>query len=266
MKRFTRTAVAWGQVIKMSSFIQRTKVGILKKAGRWIRSAINFEDTRPYQSYLYGDKYIEGRIDTVQLFYSLGITQELEGKSWLDLGCHGGSICILASENGATKVTGVDKDVVALSAAREHADAAKANISFIQQDIIGHVDKTERYDVVSLFALFRHIHASLLNAKGLPVPQSTLPYLVNSSYETLILGENNPVDIEFRAFIKKCLDASDRYFFCSFNDRPGILVRRKEQVETFFRSISKRIDTIESFQMAAPNQDYTVVAIRMLQN
>ena len=236
---------------------------VLKRVGRLLRSAIKEGDDRPYQTYLYRDTYIEGHIDTVQLFYSLGISNELNGASWLDLGCNGGSTCILAASNGAAPVTGVDFNESALALARQHIAAADVSVSLVKGNIIEFVETDDQYDFVSMFALFRHVHGALLAANGITVPKSPLPYLVNSSFETLILGKNSPVDAEFREFLKKCLNLSRRYFFCSINDRAGLIVRRKEEVEAFFWRLSERIEEIEIYQMPSPNQDYTVASIRM---
>src|SRR3990172_7135237 len=101
------------------SLLEGIKDRVYKKTARFLRHLIDYD--KSYQSFLYNGKYIEGKLDTVRMYYSLGLASRVNGKSWLDLGCNEGSICLMAAQDGAAPVTGVDMQAEFLAKARQHA-------------------------------------------------------------------------------------------------------------------------------------------------
>lgn len=243
-------------------------MNIKKKLFTWIgtiiRRFLNFSDVKPYQSFLYNGKYIEGKVDTVRLYHNLAISKEVKGKSVLDLGCNEGSICLSAAQDGASKVDGVEIEDYVCELARSRAKDAKVDVNYLQTDIVDYIDNSSNYDIIFLFAMMRHIHKKFMIENGFDVSTNNgRAYLVYNSYQTLILGEDSPVKDQFDNFMKKCISKSNSHFICSINDHSGLIVRRKEEAKKYFYSLSDRIKSIEIYNFSPENPEYTVIDLRL---
>lgn len=238
-----------------------------KKLFTWvgvnIQRFLNYSNVKPYQSFLYNGKYIEGKVDTVRLYYNLGISKEVKGKSVLDLGCNEGSICLLAAQDGATRVDGVEIEKHVCELAQKRAKEAGLDINYLHNDIVDYIENTSKYDIIFLFAMMRHIHKKLMIENGHDISSSGRAYLVYNSYQTLILGEDSPVKIQFDNFMKKCISKSNSHFICSINDHSGLIVRRQEKAKKYFYSLSNNIKSIEIYNFSPQNPEYTVIDLRL---
>lgn len=77
----------------------------------------------------------------------------LKGLKILDIGCGGGLVCEPLARMGAT-VTGIDADLVAIKAARAHAEAAGVEVNYLNES----TDTLKgTYDVVLALEIVEHV-------------------------------------------------------------------------------------------------------------
>lgn len=217
----------------------------------------------PYQTFLINGRLIRGRVDTPRMYYSFDLSDKVSGLSWLDLGCNEGSIGLLAKQDGATRVVGVEIDTERVLLARDRAEEFGVDVSIKQSDIVGYIEHCERFDVVSLLAMVRHVHAEMMREAGYQVGRKGAPYLIYDSFQTLILGRNNPVRERFDAFMERCIDRANKYFLCSINDHSGLILRRPEVVSAYFNRLTDRIKDIEIYKFSEHNDGYVVVRLML---
>lgn len=243
------------------------KEQIYKKIGEIIKKFLLYAgDDRPYQSFLYDGQYIEGKINTVQMYYSFDIVSEIKGKSLLDLGCNEGSICLMAAQDGASPIVGVERRENYYKKALKRLQETKFKVEYVQDDILNYIESAEQYDVITLLALARHIHKALMIKNGcdiLSTGRSHGGYLTYNPFETLILGKNNPVKEEFDNFMKMYIDKSRMYFICSIHDLSGLIFRRQEQTKQYFRKLSAKVKDIEIFQFSPVTSEYVVIRLKL---
>lgn len=233
---------------------------ILKLIGKVVKRALSAADDRPYQSFLYNGRYIEGKIDTVRMYYSFALGDEVKGCSWLDLGCNEGSIPILASADGASRVVGVEsnREVVAKAKSRVR-ESGQRGIDIIQGDVIEYLKSADQFDVISLLAMYRHIHRAFMISGQHDMPKTGRAHLVYDSFQKIIQGKDNPVKEEVDKFVAACLEKCNKYFISSVHDQSGLFLRRKGEVEAYFQSLSGHIDRVEVFPFAAQNSEYIII-------
>jgi cyclopropane fatty-acyl-phospholipid synthase-like methyltransferase len=237
---------------------------VLKKIGKAIKAVINYSNDKPYQSFMYNGKYIEGQLDTVRLYYHFGLSGSMKGKSLLDLGCNEGSLCLLAAQDGATQVTGVEisRDIYLL--AKERAKEAIVNIMYYNDNVVDYIHKTNnKHDIVLLLAMFRHIHQYFMNNGGHAMPSNGRAYLLYNSYQTIILGHNNPVKKQFDEFIAQCISRANEFFICSFNDHSGMIARHPTETRKYFETLTDRIDVLDIYPLTSSNPEYTIIQIKL---
>lgn len=234
---------------------------LYQRVGRTVTALLHYD--KPYQSFLYGGKYIEGKVDTVRMYYSLGLSSKIKDKSWLDLGCNEGSICLLAAQDGARPVMGVDYDTRYIANARERAKAANQTVSFVQGNVVDVVKNSEQYDVITMFAMFRHIYRHFMQADGHPLPKTGRALLVYNSFETLILGLNNPVKEHFDRFVSRCITLARNYLIVSINDHSGLILRNPAETKRYFQERSNRIRDIEIYNFSPQNPEYVIIKLTL---
>ena len=241
--------------------LEGIKNRVYKKTARFLRHLIDYD--KSYQSFLYNGKYIEGQVDTVRMYYSLGLASRLKNKSWLDLGCNEGSICLMAAQDGAAPVTGVDMERDYLARARKHALQANKPITFVHENIVDFIKHADNRDIVSLFALARHVYRHFLKAKGIPLPKTGRAGMIYDSFEKIILGENSPVKAEFDAFMATCISKANEFFVVSINDHSGQILRYAPETKAYFQSLSPRVSDTEIFCFSPQNPEYVVVKMHL---
>lgn len=217
----------------------------------------------PYQTFLVDGVLIRGRVDTPRMYYSFDLSGKISGLSWLDLGCNEGSLCLLAKQDGAENVVGVEIAPERVLVARTKAAEFGIDVRIEQGDIVEYVGCCDRFDVVSLMAMVRHVHAEMMRAAGHEVKRGGVPYLIYDSFHKLILGHNNPVRDQFNEFMSRCIDRAKKYFLCSINDHSGLIIRRQSDVCTYFKSLTDRIDDIEIYKFSEQNDGYAVIRLTL---
>jgi len=216
----------------------------------------------PYQSFYVNGVYTEGRRDTLSMYYGLNLPRNLEGWSWLDLGCNEGSIVMLAAQDGAHPVVGVELYDKFLGRGQERVAQSGLNAKVVRGDIIEYVRDADSFDVVSLFAMVRHVHRAMMVHGGHSVRNQGQPYLIYDAYRTIIKGEDNPVKEEMDGFLETCLAKARRHFVCSIKDQSGLIRRRKEDVIAYFRGLSDRVGDVEIYSLVR-DQQYIVIQVAM---
>ena len=236
---------------------------------RWIglrlnaaTSAVGSSNALPYQSFYYNNKLIKGVIDTVAMYHAFGLSTEIKNKSWLDLGCNEGSICLLAAQDGASPVVGVDYNTAYIEKARMRAKEANLGATFQQANVVEFMRECDDFDVVSMMALIRHVQRYLMETKGYSTAKGSR-YLAYTSYETLIQGKNNPVWKQQNEFVSNCLAKARRALIVSFNDRSGQILRRPEELTAYFRSLCDRVEKVDTYIPSYQTPRYVVAHVTM---
>src|SRR3569832_676437 len=80
--------------------------------------------------------------------FAHAITQDLRGRSVLDVGCNAGFYAIEMKRRGADRVLGVDSDDRYLAQARFAAEVAGADIEFRSMSVYELPTLAERFDIV----------------------------------------------------------------------------------------------------------------------
>lgn len=242
-----------------------TKLAIYRWIGQRViaaTGAVDNSSTLPYQSFYYNDKLIKGIIDTVAMYHAFGLSTEIQNKSWLDLGCNEGSICLLAAQDGASPVVGVDYNTAYIEKARTRAEDANLDATFHQANVVEFMRECDDFDVISMMALIRHVQRYLMETNGFSTPKGAR-YLAYTSYETLILGKNNPVWDQQNEFVSNCLARARRALIVSFNDRSGQILRRPEELLAYFRLLSDRVEKVDTYIPSYQTPRYIVAHVTM---
>ncbi len=234
---------------------------LLKK----IKTYLKPQNQLPYQDVWFRGSHYPGQIKTRRLFYSLDILKELPGKTLVDLGCNRGGLVFLAEENGAAISTGVDINPVMIKNAKGIAKRENAKSIFINEDIFDFVNRMEPADFVTCMSVFRHLYRQLMskNDSSFVVPKT---YLTYKSMDVLIRQDiGDPVEVVegFNSVIKKMMGNAKNRFICAFNDNSGLVARRPFEVETFFKSLHPRVETVETYVYDYTKPKYIVVNIKM---
>lgn len=110
-------------------------------------------------------------INSTRLSFILNY-EELAGKTVLDVGCGGGILCEAMAKTGA-KVTGLDVQIDALTAAQTHAEKGNLAINYVCCPVEDY--ETEAFDVITCMEMLEHVKepelviehcAALLKNKG----------------------------------------------------------------------------------------------------
>ena len=96
-----------------------------------------------------------GKIDSKQRLTFLN-SQEIKGKSVIDIGCNSGFYCLWAKQQGARKVVGVDLDEMRINQGKTLAAVQGLDIDF-QVRALDKATKLGRFDVVYCFAVLTEI-------------------------------------------------------------------------------------------------------------
>jgi len=107
-----------------------------------------------YQSFDLPNFKIKGRFRTDLDFKNPKIMpKNLKGKTWLDVGCNSGLICIEAALRGAKKVVGVEVNKVWFQRAKKLASFLNLKeIEYYHLDALG-IERLGTFDFVSCFSL-----------------------------------------------------------------------------------------------------------------
>ena len=100
-----------------------------------------------------------------------------------------------------------------------------------QYTAVNYVKQSGNYDLITLFAMRRHVHKYLMNNNGYKTNGAGRAYLIYDTYDTIILGKNNPAKSEFDAFLQTCIVKTNKRFVCSINDHSGLIVRNRDETK-----------------------------------
>jgi 2-polyprenyl-3-methyl-5-hydroxy-6-metoxy-1,4-benzoquinol methylase len=154
------SAIAGGFRIHLRSRREKSMSEIKQIADHFDRKAFSFDGIysgeKPSLGRIYDRvtrKNIGDRFDYA--FHALG---DINGKSYLDVGCGSGRYCHEAARRGASPVVGLDVSPRMLSLAEDIAK--KENLSkvcnFVSQDVLG-FQPTTRFDVVTAIGFFDYV-------------------------------------------------------------------------------------------------------------
>jgi tRNA (mo5U34)-methyltransferase len=94
--------------------------------------------------------------------FAAAITEDLAGKSVLDIGCNGGFYSIEIKRRGAARVLGLDCDPEYLAQARFAAEVTGLEIEFRQMSVYDVGALGEKFDVVLFLGVLYHLRHPLL--------------------------------------------------------------------------------------------------------
>jgi len=217
----------------------------------------------PYQTIYLGDKVFPGKFDTKQMFYSMDLASDVYGKTFLDLGCNVGGLVFLAEEFGAAQAVGVDCNEQWIKYARELARRENRSSIFYCQNIFNYVSEMNPVDIVVCTAVFRHLYAELMQkyVRGFKKPKG---YLTYNSMDVLIrqnVGGPEAVVNEYNAIVACMLEKTNKRFICSYNDRSGVILRRKVEVLEYFQRLSNRVVDLELYIYDYNNPKFIITDI-----
>jgi tRNA (mo5U34)-methyltransferase len=90
------------------------------------------------------------------------ISDDLSGKTVLDVGCNGGFYSIEMKRRGAARVVSIDSDERFLEQARFAAEATGADITFRHLDVYDISALKEKFDIVLFMGVLYHLRHPLL--------------------------------------------------------------------------------------------------------
>jgi len=90
------------------------------------------------------------------------ISDDLSGKTVLDVGCNGGFYSIEMKRRGAARVVSIDSDERFLEQARFAADAIGVDITFRHLDVYDIAALKEKFDIVLFMGVLYHLRHPLL--------------------------------------------------------------------------------------------------------
>jgi tRNA (mo5U34)-methyltransferase len=94
--------------------------------------------------------------------FAHAISEDLSGKSVLDIGCNAGFYSLEMWRRGARRVLGIDSNSHYLAQARFVADVAAAPIEFRQMSVYDVADLGEKFDLVLFLGVLYHLRHPLL--------------------------------------------------------------------------------------------------------
>jgi 2-polyprenyl-3-methyl-5-hydroxy-6-metoxy-1,4-benzoquinol methylase len=118
-----------------------------------------------YQSYYIGNEFVKGSRDILYRFGKFGVSDDLTGKTVLDLGCNLGGVAQECYRRGARKVVGIDFNSDYIECARDLARFNGEQINFLEIDmakpglIEGFINEYFKgeVDIVFCLAIDKHI-------------------------------------------------------------------------------------------------------------
>ncbi len=233
----------------------------LKTAKRIVRKILNKEIY--YQSFsLNGTRY-SGQYDTSRLFYSFDIIGELNGTSFLDLGCNIGGLVFLAEQFGATKAVGVDISPESVRTARKIAERHGLKGHFFCEDVAEYVKKMDEFDVVVCMAVLYHVYAQIWKRHAGNKPLRVKHYRVLDELVRQSTSDCPEATREYNELVRVVLKKTKRRFICSFNDRSGLILRRPSEVASYFKSLDERVRDVEVFLPNLAEPQYVAVSIKL---
>lgn len=127
------------------------------------------ERKQNYQTYILDDEYQKGSRDTQYRFDEMGIKNNLNNKTVLDLGCNLGAVCLESFNRGARKITGIDYEKDYIKCARNLARYNGIPINYLQKDMNNPYELSdefnnyypEKIDIIFALSLYKHIHVNL---------------------------------------------------------------------------------------------------------
>lgn len=166
--------------------------------------------SQSYQAYwLHDEGWIKGTRDALYRFNVMGITEDLSGKSVLDLGCQLGVMGMECCRRGATNVLGVEYQPEYVECARDLAEYNNfKNITFIQGDLTKgdevpkivnkHFDN-KPVDICLALSLYKHVKEPLFNV----LSKIKFKTLYIESHNTGTTGIQTPHVVEMLSYMKK---------------------------------------------------------------
>lgn len=129
------------------------------------------ERSQPYQSYYLKDEgYVHGTRQTLYRFDVMKISEDLTGKSILDLGCQLGTMGMEAYRRGANPVLGIEYEKDYVNCAKALAAYNDFDITFIRGDLTAG-DSVPRIvmnhfngkpvDIVFALSLYKHVKEAM---------------------------------------------------------------------------------------------------------
>lgn len=112
------------------------------------------EKQEQYQSFSQSDLGVSTSFNKLK---KLGIPDNLEGKTVLDIGCNEGFFCFECERRKAKKVIGIDKKSVFFERALARKREFKSNVDFKQMDWDKINSLNEKFDLVLFLAAFHYV-------------------------------------------------------------------------------------------------------------
>ena len=218
-----------------------------------------------YQQVHFKGTLYSGSVKTRRMFYSLDILNEIRGRSFVDLGCNRGGYVFLAEDNGASPTIGVDVNEHSINQARKIADKHGSSSEFVVADIFDYSGDMGSTDFLLCTAVFRHLYAQVKQKYD---PNFTQPkqYLTYTSMDVLIRqnsDDNDEIKSAYDAILRTMIDKANLRFICSFNDNSGLIHRRAEEVDRYFKSLHPRVKSTETFIPDYGMHKYIFVNLQM---
>jgi tRNA (mo5U34)-methyltransferase len=96
-------------------------------------------------------------------FFKHALPDDLTGQTVLDIGCNGGFYSFELKRRGASRVVGVDHDLVYLNQAKFARDQLKLDVEFVQGDVyeIDRIVQNEQFDYVVFMGVLYHLRHPL---------------------------------------------------------------------------------------------------------